>query len=151
MATPVNWYKKFKYVIEIDGVARAAFTTCSELRINAETVTHREGGRLHAHKAPGLMEFPAITMDRGVTNDLDLYSWMRDTFDASVGTGMVTPDLYRTFDIVQQDRAGEEVERYTVYDAWCKEYSAGDWDNNANEVRMEQVVVECDYWERTPA
>lgn len=151
MATPVNWYKKFKYVIEIDGIARAAFTTCSDLRVNAETVAYREGGRLHAHKAPGLVEFPPITLSRGATNDFDLYSWFRDTFDAAAGTGLVTPDLYRTMDIVQQDRAGNEVERYTIYQAWCKEFSAGDWDNNANETRMEQVVIECDYWERQNA
>jgi len=151
MPTPVNWYKKYSFVVEIDGVASAAFTTCSELRINAETVTQREGGRLHAHKSPGLIEYPPITLGRGVTKDLDLYNWMLETFNASSGTGQVTPDLYRTFDIVQLDRAGNEKERYTVHDAWCKEYSAGDWDNNANENRSESTVIEADYWERTPA
>ena len=151
MPTPVNWYKKFKFIIEIDGVARAAFTTCTELRINTETVKHREGGRRHEHKSPGLVEFPPITLTRGMTNDFDLYAWMRDTYDASQGTGLVTPDLYRTFDIVQQDMAGDETERYTVYDAYCAEYGSGDWDNNANEIRMEEVVIEADYWERTPA
>ncbi len=151
MPTPVNWFKKYSFVIEVDGVASAAYTTCSELRVNAETVLHREGGRLHPHKSPGLVEFPAITMTRGVTVDQDLYNWMLETFNASSNTGQVPPDLYRTFDIVQLNRAGEEVERYTVYDAWCKEYSAGDWDNNANENRMETVVIEADYWERTPA
>lgn len=148
MGTPVNYHKKFSFVVEIDGVARAAFTTCSELRINVDTVEHREGGRLHPHKAPGLVNFPPITLDHGVAEDLDLYNWIKDTVDASAGTGIVTPDLYRTLEIVQLDRAGDELERYVCYDCWAKEYSAGDWDNNASEVRMEQVVFECDYWER---
>jgi phage tail-like protein len=151
MGTPTNYWKKFSFVVEIDGVARAEFITCSELRINAETVTFREGGRLNSHKAPGLVEFPAITLTRGTCDDLDLYQWMRDTFDAAAGTGMIPPDLYRTLDLVQKTRDGEEVERYTLFNVWCKEYSAGDWDNNANEVRVETVVLECEYWKRGAA
>ncbi len=151
MAQPTNWYKKFKFVIEIDGVASAAFKTCSELRINAETVQYREGGRLNAHKSPGLVEFPPITLERGKTKDFDLYNWFKDTFDSAAGVGQTTPDIYRTFDIIQQDRRGNEVERYTVYDAFCQQYGAGDWDNDASEVAMEQVVLEVDRWERVPS
>ena len=151
-AQPVTWYKKYSFIIEIDGVARAAFTTCSELAIVADTVKHREGGRLNPHKAPGLVEYPPITMDRGKTNDFDLYNWMKDTFDAAAGTGKVTPDLYRQFDLVQLNRKGEEVLRHTIFDAWCKEFreGAGGWDNNASEVLMEQVVIECDRWQSKP-
>jgi phage tail-like protein len=151
MGTPVNFYKKFKFVVEIDGVARAGFTTCSDMRIVAETVSHREGGRLHAHKSPGLVEFPPITLTRGKSKDFDLYNWMKDTVDAAAGTGLVTPDLYRQVEIVQQDRAGNEVERWACIDCWCKEYGGGDWDNNASEVGMEEVVFEADYWERVEA
>jgi len=151
MGTPTLWYKKYKFVIEIDGVKRAAFTTCSDLRVTTETDSHREGGRLNAHKSPGLVEFPPITLTRGKTKDFDLYNWFKDTFAASSGLGQDTPDIYRTFDIIQQNRRGEEVERYTVFDAYASEYGAGDWDNNASEVIMEEVVIEVDRWERVPA
>jgi phage tail-like protein len=76
---------------------------------------------------------------------------MKDTFDAASGTGEVTPDLYRTFDIIQLNRKGEEVERWTIYDAYCSQYGAGDWDNDASEVALEQVVIELDRWERKAA
>lgn len=151
MGTPVNYFKKFKFLVQIDGINRAGFTTCSDLRINAETVEHREAGRLHPHKAPGLVTFPPITLTNGKSNDNELYNWMKDTVDAAAGTGQVTPELYRTVEIVQQDRAGNIVERYRCFDCWCKEYSSGDWDNNASEVRMNEVVFECDYWEPVPA
>lgn len=151
MATPVNWYKKYKFFIEIDGIARAAFARCSELAIEAANVAYREGGRLQPHNAPGLMTFPEITLERGACEDFDLYNWMKDTFDAGAGTGLTTPDIYRTFDIVQLTRDGEEVERYTVYDAYCRRYSPGDWDNDADEVRIESVVIQPDRWERNPS
>jgi phage tail-like protein len=149
--TPVIWWHKYKFIIEIDGVVRAAFTTCSELNIEAANVAHREGGRLQPHNAPGTVTFPEITLTRGQTDDFDLYNWFKDTFDAAAGTGLDTPDIYRTFDIIQQNRKGEAVERYTVYDAYARTYGGGDWDNNADEVRMESVTVQPDRWERVPA
>jgi phage tail-like protein len=151
MGTPTNWYTKFKFVIEIDGIARAAFRKCSELAIEAANVEYKEGGRLHPHNAPGTVKFPEITLERGVTDDFDLYNWFRDTYDAASGTGKNTPDLYRTFDVVQLDRDGSELERYTVYNAYCRRYAAGDWDNDADENRVEVVVIQPEYWERVPA
>jgi phage tail-like protein len=151
MGTPTNWYTKFKFVIEIDGIARAAFQKCSELAVEAANVAYREGGRLHPHNAPGTVTFPEITLERGVTDDFDLYNWFRDTYDAASGVGQNTPDLYRTFDIVQLDRDGSELERYTVFNAYARRYAAGDWDNDADENRVESVVVQPEYWERVPA
>lgn len=152
MGQPVKWYTKYSFLIEVEGVVSAAFTTCSEIRGNAETVEYREGGRLHPHKSPGLMSFPPITLTRGRCEDYDLYNYFKDTFDAAAGTGLTTPDIYRTIDIVQLDRDGEEVERHTLYGAWCKEYqSSNGWDNNANEILMEEIVIEYDHFERTPS
>lgn len=151
MTTPVRYDQKHDFIVEIDGIASAGFKTCSEIRMNIETVSHREGARLHTYKAPGLVEFPPITLERGVSDNLDLYSWARDTFDAAAGTGLVVPDLYRTIDVVQYNRAREEVKRARLFNAWCKEFSAGDWDNDANEVVIETVVVEYEYFEIVPA
>lgn len=151
MAIPKNWYKKFLFIIEIDGVARAEFARCSPLEPEAANVAYREGGRLHPHNAPGTVTFPEITMERGVCEDFDLYNWFKDTYDAASGTGLVTPDLYRTFDIVQLDRKRNEVERYTIRDAYCRKWSSGDWDNDADEVRIETVTIQPDHFERVPA
>ena len=151
MTTPVNWYTKYSFIVEIDGIARAAFTTCTELAIEAANVEHYEGGRLHPHNSPGRVKFPEITMTRGACDDFDLYNWMKDTYDAGAGTGLVPPDVFRTFDIVQLDRRRNEKERYTVFDAYCRRFSAGDWDNNADEKRIESVIVQPDRWERVPA
>lgn len=151
MGTPTNWDKKFSFLVEIDGVARAAFTRCSELSAETEDVTHREGGRLHPHNAPGLVTFSEATLERGACDDYDLYNWFRDTYDAAAGTGMCPPDLFRTMDIVQLDRSREELRRFRCFKCYCKKWSAGDWDNDASEVRMESVVVKFDYFEQVPA
>ncbi len=150
MGTPTNWDKKFSFVVEIDGVARGAFARCSEIAAEAANVAYREGGRLHAHNAPGTVTFPEFTLERGATDDYDLYNWFRDTYDAAAGTGQVPPDLFRTLDIVQLDRAGDELKRFRCVKCYCRRWSAGDWDNDADEVRIETAVVVFDYFEQVP-
>ena len=151
MGTPTNWDKKFSFIVEIDGVARGAFARCSEIAGESANVAYREGGRLHPHNAPGTVTFPEFTLERGATDDYDLYNWFRDTYDAAAGTGMVPPDLFRTLDIVQLDRAGEELKRFRCYKCYCRRWSAGDWDNDADEVRIESAIVVYDYFEQVPS
>ena len=150
MGTPTNWDKKYSFLVESDGVARAAFARCSEIAAEANNVAYREGGRLHPHNAPGLVTFPEVTLERGATDDYDTYNWFRDTYDAAAGTGMVTPDLYRTLDVVQLDRDGSELKRFRLYKCYCRRWSAGDWDNDADEVRIETTVIVFDYFEQLP-
>jgi phage tail-like protein len=150
MCEPVKWYDKFMFLVEIDGVVRAGFQTCSELAVEAANVEYKEGGRRHPHNSPGTIKFPEITLGRGATDDLDLYNWFKDTYDAAAGTGRDTPDIYRTFDVLQLGLNREVLEKYTVYNAYCRRYTAGDFDNNADEKRIEQVILQPDYWERLP-
>jgi len=151
MGTPTNWDKKFSFVIEIDNVARAAFARCSELAIEANNVAYKEGGRLHDHNAPGTVMFPEITLERGATDDFDLYNWMVETYNAATATGTPPPELYRNLDIVQLDRAGDELKRFRVKQCYCRRFSAGDWDNDADEVRIESVILKPDSWKQIKA
>lgn len=150
MGEPVRWDKKFLFQVEIDGVARAAFQKCSELSAETGNIQYHEGGRQHPHNAPGLTKFSELTLSRGATDDYDLYNWFKDTYDAAAGIGTSLPDLYRTLDVVQYDRDGEELKRFRCFKCYCRKFSAGDWDNEAEETRIESVVVVLEYFEQLP-
>lgn len=153
MATPTNWYKRFAFIVEIDGVERAAFKSCSDFAAIAETVEYREGGVRHPHKSPGLVTFEPITLERGVAegDDTDLLNWFKSTYDAASATGQNAPTLYRTVSIAQLDMDGSIKRRITLYNAFCKEFRLNGWDNDANEVSMESVVIEYNRPDVTPA
>jgi len=148
MTVPENWDKKFSFVIEVDGLDRAAFQKSSPIEMEANNVAYREGGRLHPHNAPGLVTFPEVTVERGSTDDYDLYNWAVDTYNASSGTGVVPPELFRTLDVVQLDRARDELKRFTLYKCYCRKWSSGDWDNDADEVRIESAIIVYDYFDQ---
>jgi phage tail-like protein len=137
-------------LVEVDGIARAAFKSCSELSAEVANIDHKEGGDPVPVSMPGTATFPEVTLERGVCNDFDLYNWFKDTLDAATGNGLREPDLFRTVDIVQLDRDGAELERYRLFFTYCRRYVGGDWDMDADECRMEQVVIKPRYWERVP-
>ncbi len=91
-----------------------------------------------------------ITLERGSSRDLDLWNWFKQGADAAADRGLPSPTTRRHGSIVQYDRAGVPVERYDFYDAACKEYSAGDWDNDSDDFRMERVVLSIRYFDRIP-
>ena len=144
-----SFYKKFKFVVEIDGVAYAGFQKCSALEAEIAVIEQNEGGTLIPFKSPGRVKFSDITLDRGATDDQDLFNWFKEVADASANAGLVDDEYKRNLDIVQQDRDGSSLRRWTLYQAWPVKFVAGEWDNESDETVIESVTLTYDYFELT--
>jgi phage tail-like protein len=146
---PRDFYDKFKFLIEIDNVRYAGFQKCSELSMELETIEHREGGGLVAHKSPGTLSVPDLTLERGATDDLDIYNWFQLAVSAAAGLGGVGlsgAGYKRDLDIVALNRDDTERRRWQVTGAWPKKFTAGDWDSGASEKLIEKVVLVYDFF-----
>jgi phage tail-like protein len=148
-ARPRIFNPKFKFQVHIDGFGSAAFQSCSELSGEFAEISYYEGGAVTANKQPGRMTFSDVTLVRGATTDRDIYNWFRQIGDGASGTGLVTPEFKKNVDIFQFDRADTVVHRWTLFNAWCKKFVAGQWDNNADDIVMESIVLSYDYFELT--
>ncbi len=144
---PRTFHKKFKFIIEIDGILNAGFRKCSELSVEAANIIHFEGGTIIPNKSPGRLTFSDITLERGATTDLDLLNWFRTVAIAAAGTGLPEPLFKRTLDIVQQDRDGSTLRRWTLLFAWPMKFVAGEWDNEADENVIEMVTLTYDFFD----
>jgi phage tail-like protein len=144
---PRSFHKRFKFIIEADGVVSAAFQKCSELSVEVAKVEYYEGGSLIPNKSPGRLTFPDVTLERGATSDEDLFDWFEDVAIASSGLGLIDPDYKRNLDIVQQDRDGKTLRRWTLTGAWPTKFAAGEWDNGSDENVIESVTLTFDYFE----
>ncbi len=140
----VQFYKKFSFNVEIQGVRFARFRSMSDLRIQVAEVTHFEGGALIPSKQPGRVTIPDVTLTRGATDDLDLFNWMQEV--VADGSILVDPGQKRTLDLVQRRRTGLEVRRWTLHGCWPKEFMAGSWDNEVDENVIEEVVLAMDFF-----
>jgi len=141
LGKPTAFQHKYRFVVEIDDFARAAFTKCSALEAEIAKVETWEGGSLTAIKEPGRVTFSDVTLERGATTDENCYSWFKEVVAAYKNTGRVSPEFQRNVDIVQQDRDGTEVRRWTLEEAWPVKFTAGEWDNEADEAVIEMLTL----------
>ncbi|HMA91694.1 MAG TPA: phage tail protein [Polyangiaceae bacterium] len=147
IGNPRSFAKKFKFVCEIDGVGHAGFSKVSELSVEVANVQYWESGSLIPNKSPGRLSFADVTLERGATSDEDLFKWFEDVARASSGLGLVDPDYKRNLDIVQQDRDGRTLRRWTLNGAWPTKFVAREWDNESDENVIESVTLTYDYFE----
>lgn len=139
-----SFFKKFKFVVEIDGFQSFGFQKCSELEVEIAIIEQWEGGSLTPNKSPGRAKFSNLTLERGATKDLDMFTWVKQVIDYIANTGAIDDEYKRNIDVVQQDRDGSELRRWNVTGAWPTKFTAGAWDNDADENVIEKLELAID-------
>lgn len=138
---PRSFFKQFLFRVEIPGVKSTAFQKCGEVKGDVAVIEQWEGGAIAAEKSPGRYKTADVTLERGATKDLDLWLWWKQVADV-VNNGGFVDDLYkRTLDIVQLDRDGTELRRWTLHDAWPISFTGGQWDNTSDANGVESVTL----------
>jgi phage tail-like protein len=145
-------YKNFKFRVKWDGKFVAGLSKMSALKRTTEVVKHREGGDPStSRKSPGRTEYEAITLERGVTHDLEFEKWANKVwnFGAGLGSEVSLKDFRKDIIIEVYNEAGQKVIAYKVYRCWVSEYQAlPDFDANANAVAIQTIKLENEGWER---
>lgn len=151
-------YKNFKFRIKWGTAYVAGVSKVTALKRTTELIEHREGGDPSSpHKTPGRTKYEPITMERGVTHDLEFERWANKVWDysnAQAGADTRTKevslaDYRRNFSIDVFNEAGQKVMSYKVYKAWVSEFTAqADLDANANALLIQSIKIEHEGWER---
>lgn len=148
LGDPRNFHHKYAFLVEIDDVEVAKFTKAGPLEHEYAVVEVNEGGSLIPHKELGRAKFTDLVLERGVTDDKDLYDWMQQAGDIAANTGLVMPKYKRNIDIIQLNRDGATRCRWRISNAFPIKFQAGDWDNDASEASMEIVTLAYDYYKK---
>ncbi|MGN6108835.1 MAG: phage tail protein [Kofleriaceae bacterium] len=146
IGNPRSFHKKFKFLVEIDDLGHSGFQKCSELSVEVANVQYFEGGSLIPNKSPGRLTFADVTLERGATHDRDLFQWLQDVAVTSSGLGLPDVGYKRNGDIVQQERDGTTLRRWSLTGAWPVKFVAGDWDNESDENVIESVTLTYDFF-----
>ena len=145
-------YKNFKFRVRWDGLVVAGVSKVSALKRTTEVVKHREGGDpSSSRKSPGRTEFEAITLERGVTHDVNFEQWANKVWNFGAGFGAETSlrDFRKDLVLELYNEAGQLVIAYKVFRAWVSEFqSLPDLDANANAVAIQHLKLENEGWER---
>lgn len=113
MAERKDPYGTYNFLVEIEGVARAAFQEASGFDSSIEVEEHREGGEnITSRKLPGMVKFSNIVLKWGLADDTELEDWYQQWVSGD-------PTAKRkSGSIVLLDRQGQEKKRWNFINAW---------------------------------
>ena len=145
-------YKNFKFRVKWDGRYVDGISKLTGLKRTTEVVKQREGGDpSSSRKSPGRTEFDAITLDRGVTHDVEFEQWANRIWNFGSGLGAETSlkDFRKDLIIEVLNEAGQVALAYKVFRCWVSEYQAlPDLDANANAIAIQHIKLDNQAWER---
>lgn len=145
-------YKNFKFRVRWDGRYVAGISKVGSLKRSTEVVEHREGGDpSSSRKSPGRTKYEAITLERGVTHDVEFERWANKVwnFGEGLGSEVSLADFRKDVVIDVYNEAGQLALSYRVFRCWVSEYQAlPDLDANANAVAIQTIKLENEGWER---
>jgi phage tail-like protein len=147
-------YKNFKFRIKWDGRYVAGVSKVGSLKRSTEVVEHREGGDPStSRKSPGRTKYEAITLERGVTHDVEFEAWANKVWHVGAGLGaeVSLKDFRKDVILEVYNETGQVVIAYKIFRCWVSEYQAmPDLDANANAIAIQTLKLENEGWERDP-
>lgn len=145
-------YLNFKFRLKWQGKYVAGLSKCSALRRSTEATPFREGGDPSTNRVlPGQTKFEPITLERGMTQDLEFETWVSQVWNYRAGQGMESSlaNFRRNITLEFYNAAGQLVYAYNIYNCWPSEYTAmPELDASSNAVAIQTLVLQNEGWER---
>ena len=127
-------YKAFNFRVEIEGIARAAFSEVGGLESETVVIEYRVGGEPRTvRKLPGLTKYANIVLRRGITQDPELWNWRQSVVQGKVDR--------RNGSIILLDDDGTEVVRWNFFNGWIAKWEGPALNAKGNEVAIETVEI----------
>jgi phage tail-like protein len=145
-------YKNYKFRLILDGRPVLGVSKVSALKRTTEVVKHRDGGDNSTdRKSPGRSSYEAVTLERGITHDLEFEKWANLVHSFSGDPAMDLVNYKKELTLEVMNERGHVAKRYFLHRCWVSEFTAvPDLDANANAVAIEMVKFELEGWERDP-
>lgn len=137
----VDPYMNYNFLVEIDGIAQAAFQECSGLDSTTDPVEYREGGdNATVRKLPGKTTYSDISLKWGITDSDEMWLWRK-----KVVTGRIER---KNGSIILLDAEGAEKIRWNFMNAWPSKWEGPSFDAKANDIAIETLTITHEGLER---
>ncbi len=145
-------YKTYRFLVYFGTSITpvAAVSKVSAIKRSSDVIEYKEGGNAIILKGLGRTKYEPITLERGITMDLDFANWanMAQVLDhGSPSTSLANLRQEVRIDLLNEE--GQPVWRFMVHRAWVSEYQAlPDLDAGANAIAIEHIKLENEGWEQ---
>jgi len=145
-------YKTYRFLVYFGTSTSpvAAVSKVTGIKRSSDVIEYKEGGNPIILKGLGRTKYEPITLERGVTEDMDFANWanMAQVLDhGSPSTSLAKLRQDIRVDLLNEE--GQPVWRFFVYRCWVSEYQAlPDLDAGANAIAIEHIRLENEGWEQ---
>jgi phage tail-like protein len=128
-------YLVSNFRVEIDSITSATFSEILGLDVSIDIVDYRTGTspQSTAEKLPGLARYQNITLKRGLTQNTDLWNWVKNILNGVSDK--------RNMSIVLQDAQHNDVVRWNVTNAWPCRLSGPAHHSGSSDIAIESVEI----------
>ncbi len=149
-ATRIDPYKNFKFRVLWDGKAVLGVSKVGALKRTTEVVKHRSGGQnSYDHKSPGRSSYEGVTLERGITHDVEFEKWANAVHSYAGDTAMDLAGYKKDLTLEVLNEKSQVAMRYFLFRCWVSEFvTMPDLDANANAVAIEHIKIELEGWVR---
>ncbi len=148
----IDPYKTYKFRVLWDGKTVLGVHKVGPLKRTTNVIAHRGGGENSTdHKSPGRTTYDGVTLERGITHDLEFEKWANKIhpFAGDVAMDLVAYKKELTLEVMNEK--GHVALRYFLHGCWVSDFTAvPSLDANANAVAVESIKIELEGWERDP-
>lgn len=142
-------HEAFNFRVALDLDNSINFQSCSAIEVAITTTVYKEAGATLPVKAPDFVDYPDITLTRGVSKSRTLYAWFNECLTELNGLRLGQPisrNRIQNLRLYQYNRAKEIVKRYTLFGAFPVHFVAGNWDNATDAVVIEALTLTYDFF-----
>jgi phage tail-like protein len=145
-------YKTYRFLVYFGTSTSpvAAVSKVTGIKRSSDVIDYKEGGNPIILKGLGRTKYEPITLERGITEDMDFANWanMAQVLDhGSPSTSLAKLRQDIRVDLLNEE--GQPVWRFFVYRCWVSEYQAlPDLDAGANAIAIEHIKLENEGWEQ---
>jgi len=137
MASPVRIdpFTIGKFLVSIDGTTASSFSEVSGLDVSIDVIDYREGNSRGPfdQKLPGLNRVSNVTLKRGLTADLSLWTWISNVLSGNIQR--------RAVQITLLDQADNPVLVWRIHNAWPCKWTGPILNANSSEVAIETLEI----------
>jgi len=151
----VNPYAAFNFVVSHEDVEIGGFMEVSGLDGENAVIEYREGddqqeetSGAFVRKQPALERYPNVTLRRGITGDLTLWTDLRQKIrDADDTSPSFAEEVNRTSPFLKvelQNEKHQTVVTWTLQNVWVSKLSGPSLNAKGNEIAIESIEVVCE-------
>lgn len=129
-----NPYKKFRFLVELEGLIVGGFSEVSGLQVKTEVETVEERGtNNYEHKLPKKTKYPNVVLKRGIIDSNAIWKWHQDVINGKTSQ--------KSGCIILLDNIGNEKLRWRFTQAYPVKWSGSELKADGNNVEVESLEL----------